>query len=367
MNKTRIALSAILIVLLALSPLVGCSACGERPAESTSFDASAGIDDNGYWKDITAGDYIELFDYENFSIPKDVHEITDEAVQEQIDTVLKSFSSTKVVDGKAAQEGDTINVDYVGKVDGVEYEGGSSGGKGADFVIGTSSFVDDFVEQLAGHTAGEVFDVEVTLPEDYSAEDLQGKEAVFSVTVNSVSESVLPELTDEFVAQHLAADNGWTTVEEMKTAISDDLQKAAVRGYVQDYLAQEVTVSSIPESLLQYQEDAMAAYYTAYAESYGVTVDELLSTYSDASSLEELIENSQEEIRFNTVYSLSVQAIAEDAGITATEEDVADYFLNIAGESDYSSYEEEVGLPYLKQIALGEKVVNLILEHVVYE
>lgn len=369
MKTRRIVLSTVLIALLALSPLVGCSACGEMPTESTTsstFSYSDGIDENGFWEGITATDYVELFDYEALEIPKDVHEIPDSSVQSQIDYLLSSYATVQEISDRPSEVGDTVNVDYVGTVDGVEYEGGSSGGEGMEFIIGTSTFVDDFVDQLVGHVAGDTFDVTVTFPEDYGNDTLNGKEVVFAVIMNSVGVKVNPELTDAFVAENLTESYGWKTVDELKEEISSDLQASAIQEYVQEYLA-TVEVSSIPESILQYQEDAFVFYYETYAEMSGLTLEEFLSTHGGATDMETLLLESQEDIRKSAVYSLTVQAIAEDAELSVSDEDVADYFLETMGEADYSEYEEQYGLPYLKQSVLTQKVLDIIEEHVVLE
>lgn len=370
MKTTRLIISFILVIILAATLLVGCSSCGSLPVEEPasgeeSFSYSEGLDENGFWKDVRALDYVDLFEYEGFSLPKDVYEISDEDVTTQVNSYLSSYSTTQPITDRAAQEGDNLNIDYVGSVDGVEFEGGSTEGAGTDVTIGTTQYIEGFLEQLVGHSTGESFDITVTFPEDYGNEELNGKEAVFAITINSISETILPELTDSFVAENLSADNGWQTVKEMKDAIAQDLQDSAIQDYLREYMATEVTLSSIPESVISYQERSFVAYYESTALAYSMELDEFLSSYVGVTSMEELLTNSQETIRSNAVYSLVVQAIAEDAGITVTEEDLSEFFLAM-GSSDYSSYEEQYGLPYLKQVVLGEKVLDLITEKSVF-
>lgn len=367
MKKTRLILSAVLAFALVAFVLAGCSACAapEVAEEDGTFSYSSGLDENGRWKDITATDYVTMFEYEALEIPADVHEITDEAVEEKIQSTLSNYSTQEEVSDRPAQDGDTLNIDYVGTIDGVEFEGGNTEGAGTEVTIGTSTYIDDFIEQLIGHNTGENFDIEVTFPEDYGNEELNGKDAVFNVTINAISETIVPELNDEFVATNLAETNGWTTVDDMRKGVYEDLQENAILTYVQEYLATEVEVSSIPESILAYQEDAMAAYYESYASMYGVELEEFLTSYVGAESMEALLEESQEDIRKSAVYSLAVQAVAEDAGIEITDEDVAAYFEEYFDSADYSSYEEQYGLPYLKQTAMSQRVLDFIVENAV--
>ena len=364
MKTTRFFLCTILAATLALSTLSACTS-SEENAEDAPFDYSEGLDDNGFWKDIKALDYIEIFDYDALPISKDVTEVPEEEVQSQIDMLLESFSTLEEVTDRPAADGDTLNIDFVGSVDGVEFEGGSTDGAGTDVIIGQTSYIDDFIEQLIGHNKGDTFDIDVTFPEDYGQEELNGKDAVFAITVNSISASVEPELTDEFVKENLSQGYGWNTVEELKKGLRDDMSEAAINSYVQDYLVEEVTVKSIPESILKIQEKALVHYYESYASQYGMELDEFLTSFLGVNNTEELLAQSQEDIRNNAVYTLSVQAVAEDAGIKVSEEDMANHFLVTTGSEDYSMYIEEYGIPFIKQTVLSQMVIDRIIENAV--
>jgi trigger factor len=343
------------------------SASASAATATGTFSYSDGIDDNGYWDGITAGDYVELYDYEAFPIPKATHEITDEAVQAEIDSMLASFATTTNVTDRAVVDGDTVNIDYVGSVGGVEFDGGSTDGAGTDVTIGVTSYIDDFLEQIIGHTPGDTFDINVTFPEDYGVDELNGQDAVFVTTVNYIVQTDTPELTDAFVVENLAATYGWVKATEVRDGIKADLQKAAIQNYIYDYLTTEVPVSSLPESLIAYEQEAMLFYYQEGADYYGMDLDEFLASYVGVSSVDELIEMSAEDNQLWIRYTLVVQAIAEAEGIVATEEDVATYFSEQMGLDDYSSYEAQYGLPYLKQSAMVQKVMDYLYDHVVLE
>lgn len=114
---------------------------------------------------------------------------TEEAVTatETADTQEQSETETLVTDTSVAvEDGDTVNIDYVGTIDGVEFSGGNTQGQGTDLTIGSGTYIDDFEEQLIGHYVGETVEVDVTFPENYGNDDLNGKDAVFQVTINGI-------------------------------------------------------------------------------------------------------------------------------------------------------------------------------------
>ena len=318
MKKYIAPFSIILAVVIALFTFAGCSTDQDT---TTDFTYSDGIDDNGFWENITALDYVELCDYESISVPSDIHEITDEAIQTEIDTILANYASdTQTVD-RAVEDNDTVNIDYVGSIDGVEFDGGSTDGAGVDVTIGVTSYIDDFLEQLIGHTPGESFDIEVTFPEDYGAENLNGQDATFAITINYIVETTLPELTDEFVLENLSSDYGWSTVTEMETDIKDGLQSLATASYVQEYIIENTNIISLPEALLEHQENSMLKYYQDYADYYGMEIEEFLSSYVGVATINELLQANSASITEAANLHLIIQAIAEDAGISVNAEE----------------------------------------------
>lgn len=377
--RTLKSLFCLFIILSALSfSLAGCGGKSDGDSSSATNGASSspsaiasaysdGIDENGFWDGVTARDYVELYDYDAFVVPSSAQTVSDADVQSSIDALLDGYSTSEQIKDRAVADGDTVNIDYVGSVGGVEFDGGSTGGMGTDVTIGVTSYIDDFLEQLIGHKAGDTFDVNVTFPADYGQENLNGKDAVFVTTVNYIVETKRPELTDAFVKENLTADYGWETVAETKDAVRADLHKAAIQAYIQRYLNNDVNVKSVPDSLVEYQKNVMVQYYQNYADSYGVSLDEFLNTYVGFASLDELISSNAESNVAAAKTSLIFQAIAEDAGIKATNSDVAEYFKKETGSEDYSQYEQNFGLPYIKQATLSWKVMDYLSEHCVLE
>lgn len=337
---------------------------GEAVAVDTdAFSYSDGIDANGFWEGVRALDYVEIFNYREMQIPNDVHYVSDDDIQNEIDRIHANYSSSGQVTDRAVVDGDKVNIDYVGSIDGVEFSGGSTGGAGTDVTAGSLGYIDDFLVQIIGHMPGETFNVEVTFPEDYGVDDLNGKDAVFVTTINHIVEVTLPEMTDEFVAENLSDEYGWTSVGEMKDGARTNLQKAAIQKYINEYFSNEVTVQSVPEKMTEYQEQAMLSYYKESAAYYSMELDEFLASAAGVASVDELIEVNRDNTAAAVTFYLVIQAVAEDAGISVSEADLGDYFAEYVGTSDYSSFEEQFGLPYLKQVVLCQKVIDYVAEN----
>ena len=385
------AVALLLAVLLATPLLAGCNAndsatgdastsTAQEEAQGTSSDGSGDasdgtegeavsfsydtyLDENGHWKDVTALDYVTLpDDYASIAIPSDEVVPTDDDVQGQIDYLASSFATTEQVTDRAVEDGDTVNIDYVGTIDGVEFEGGNTNGAGTDVTIGVTNYIDDFLDQLVGHTPGETFDVEVTFPEDYGVDELNGKDAVFSTTINYIEEQVTPEIDDAWVEENLSSSYGWTTVDEMRENIFDSLQANNVANYVQAYVTEGSEVTEVPEVIIESQRQLTLSQYQGYADTYGMTLKDMLAMVSGAESVEEFLELGAEGFEQTARSYLVYQAIAEDAGIDPTEDDVLAYFQSIMNVEDLTDLESAYGMPYLKLCTLVQQVEDMLTD-----
>ena len=337
---------------------------GDQPG-GVEFSYSDGIDENGFWVGIRALDYVDVFNYHAISIPADVHQVTDDAIQSEIDYILSEFPPVKQVTDRAVLDGDKVNIDFVGSVGGVEFDNGSTQGMGADVTIGVTNYIDDFLEQLIGHSPGETVNVEVTFPDDYYEATLQGKDALFVTEINYIIEEG-GELSDDYVAGTLFLYYGWMTVEDMISDIRANLKTSAIEQYIHQYFTTEVAVRSVPDQLVKYQESAMLKSYqelTLYY--YGIELEDFLINYQGYSSVDEFVEYMYSDNLTSATYYLVSQAVAEDSGIAASAEDVAAFFFEMNGSSDYSAYEIQYGLPYLKQVVLCQKVLDYIVENAI--
>ena len=132
---------------------------------------SSGLTEEGFLQGVTASEIVTLPQYKGIEVPQDVTVASAEEMEAELESILANYVEYEQVTDRPVEDGDTVNIDYVGSVDGVEFEGGSTQGAGTTVTIGVTSYIDDFLEQLIGHTPGENFDIEVTFPDPYAALD----------------------------------------------------------------------------------------------------------------------------------------------------------------------------------------------------
>ncbi len=366
MHKQHKIIALLAATALLAAPMAGC---GQQDEEYTY---SSGITQNGRWEGITALDHVELCPYEGIPVPPEAHEITVEAVQAQMEQYAAQFTTKEEIKDRAVQDGDTVNIDYVGSVDSVEFDGGSTQGAGTEVTIGVTSYIDDFLDQLVGHMPGETFDVEVTFPDDYGTEEsgnahLNGKDAVFVTTINHIVEEKEPVMDDLFVQENFSESKGWATVSEMREGIRQELQTSAVSNFIQNYIIDNSTVSQLPDSMLDYQEKSMLRYYEEYASYYSMDLAEFLPTYAGVANTEELLANNKESNTRSATFYLIAQAIAEDAGIEVKDADLRDYFQKYAGSEDYTQFKTHYGKPYLMMMVQSQNVLDHLQEKAVLQ
>lgn len=387
MKLTNLTRPAALMTAAALT--LSLAACGEKETEASStaetaspetaaateesaadpyayladFDYSSIFDENGYVAGVTASDYITLPEDLGLTLSDEANTVSDEDVADYInENIMVNYTETQEVTDRAAADGDTVNIDYVGTVDGVEFDGGSA--KGYDLTLGSGTFIDGFEEQIVGHTPGESFDVTVTFPEDYRATDLAGKEAVFATTLNYISESVTPELTDDFVKENLNESLGLDSVETLNTYISDMLLFSQQTNELYSQLSEKLTVEGeVPAELAKYFEDYYLSSPYLYAQMYGVSLDEFMQAngYDSAAAY---LESSRTYIDGAIQQTLILQALAEKYGITCTTETLENQFQEYFGSSDTSSYVNYYGENYLKMSILNDLVMEKLVEEV---
>ena len=332
------------------------------------FSFSQGLDENGNWQGITALNYVASFNHQALAIPASVHTVSEAEIQAIIDDMLVNHAAHEQITDRPVAHGDTINIDFVGSADGIEFEGGSTGGMGMYVTIGETQFIDDFLYQLIGHMPGTVVNVEVTFPEHYHEASLQGAEALFITPINYIAgDTIMPEFTDAFVEEHLGhfAEMGLETANDLIEHIQEFLQSSAIMEYLYEYLMTQVTVTSIPEPLFSYFTQTLLQEYTDEAMSWDMDLDTMLDAMG-FDSVEAFIEENRASIESEARFSLILQAVAEDAGIAVTIQDVTNFFIENFGTEDFSMFEEFYGLPWLKQFIRNEKVLEYIREQVIF-
>ena len=351
--------------------MAGCgrSASSGASSESTSLDLgsaadydyqnftySDGLDENGYWTGVKALDVVTLpEDYAAIPLKKADIEPTEDEVQSQIDSLLDQHATTAEVTGRAAANGDTVTIDYSGTVDGVAFTGGTY--SGYSLKLGSGTFIDGFEDQIVGHNVGDTFDVKVTFPEGYSdstdAEGntlvLSGKEAVFSVTLNGISEEVQPELTDAWVDETLGTSNDLHSVEALRAFYQQQLYQTNLQTAVMDYLLQNSTFGDIPKSVLDYQVTQCLNYYYTMGGYYGYELDAFVQMmgYDNADAMLAALADS---IESYAKEALVYQAVAEAMELAPTQEQI----------DAYSAYTDTYGANYCTMVAMMDTVTEAL-------
>ena len=340
--------------------------------KAADFNYSAALDENGYFTGVRALDYVTLpADYKALSVSAADVQVTDDELQTNLDYILSQFAETEQDTESTIQNGDSVNIDYVGSVDGIEFTGGNTNGQGTTVTAGSTQYVDDFLTQIIGHKPGETFDVVVTFPDGYDDSTdangdpikLAGQEAVFSVTINYIAKSVTPELTDEFISKNIDPKYG-STVEEFKDTVRKDVADANLEKYVTNYLTQNsVYADELPEAVTEYSSMMVLNYYCGYASAKNQTLTQFIQENLDADSIQALLDSNKEAIDNQAKRFLLYQALAEDQGLDCTDDDVKAYFEDL-GNTDYSDYQNFYGTNYLRMNAVGDKAFNNILASV---
>ena len=324
-------------------------------AEAESFDYSEGYDEKGFFEGVKALDYVKLLDYSSMEISDEVIP-SDDDVQTQIDKTLSSYTTTNQItdEDRLIEDGDTVNIDYVGSVDGVEFEGGSTEGNGTTVTIGVTSYIDGFLDQLIGHAPGENFDIDVTFPDPYTNnEELSGKEAVFNITINYIQETVTPEFDDDFIAENLP---DYDSADDYRQSIYDNLYKQNLYNELFQYVVENSEVKDVPDSVVDTVYNERYQYYSSIAAMYGVGMDTFLSANGlDDDSFREMCKT------FAGNY-LVLQAVMENEG-WEMDADTAKESLDFTDE-DYEKAVGVYGEPYVLFAASTDYVLGKLSENV---
>lgn len=324
MMKRKLFFAGLLVTMAAF--MFGCGKSGDKKAES--------IDD------INPDEYVTLGDYKNLEVNVDHYEVIDDEVKQYVDKDLESYVTNydlydyTATDKQIVSANDIVNIDYEGKKDGVAFSGGTA--QGAHLEIGSGRFIDGFEDGLLGASVGDTVDLNLTFPEDYSNEELKGQEVVFTVSINSIDESHMPDYDEAFFAD-LGIDNV-TNYDEYLDSAKEYIQSAcdqqnntAIETALWNVVKNGSEVSDIPQILLDEKLEELDADLQEYADQYGVDTDTMIGYMGyDADSYEEMRQSTAKE---EAEKDLICRAIAKAEGITITDDDV-----KAVAQEEYESY-----------------------------
>lgn len=316
-------------------------------------------------------EYVKLGEYKGLEVQVETPVVTDEEVNAQIERLLSDKSTTEEVTGRPVADGDVVNIDYEGLVDGEAFDGGSA--EGYDLTIGSGRFIDGFEEGLIGAEIGDQVSLNLTFPDPYDNNpDLAGKPVVFNVTVNSIQETVTPELTDEFV-QTLGDE--YQTVEDYTTALKNSLLEQKQQSIdsqtisdLQDMLLENCEILQYPEGAVDDYVAEMTDYYNEYAAAYSMTLDEFMQQNYGMTE-DEFNEEAQTMAEQNVGLELIYQAIAEAEGISISDEEYAELCTQYTSDFGFETEEEFVeyygGEEEVRANMLADKVLEFVADNAV--
>ena len=295
------------------------------------------------WPEVTLGEYKGL------EAEKDSTDVSDEEIDREIERLRKQNARLVSVD-RAAENGDTVNIDYAGTKNGVAFDGGTA--EGYNLVLGSNSFIPGFEEKLIGIKADEERDLDLTFPEEYHAKDLAGQAVVFHVKCNEVKFEELPAVDDDF-----AQDNDYDNLDAMKKAITERLQKSketvannAFTDHLVNAAAANMTVD-IPESMIEEKMDSLMDEYNRYISSQGMRFEQYLQMMG--TTYENFRATTRPAAETQTRTEVLLDAVAAAENIEVTEEDLNAEYDKMA--ETYSMKAEDIK-KYVDAEALTEQV-----------
>ena len=271
---------------------------------------------------VTVEPEVKLGQYKDLEVKARSTEVTDEEVDAEIKKLQEQQAELVLKEDQPAAEGDTVVIDFEGKVDGVAFDGGK--GENYSLELGSNTFIPGFEDQLVGHKAGETVEVNVTFPEEYPAEDLKGKDAVFETTIHEVKTKELPELDDEFAKD---VDEEVDTLVELKAKTRERLEaqkqnaaKEAIQEEVIDKAVENAEIGEIPGAMIEEDVHRQMDQYLAGLQQQGISADMYYKlTGSSEEDLHKQFESgAQKRVKTNLV----LEAIVAAEDIKASEEEI---------------------------------------------
>lgn len=341
-------------VLAAAMALTGLTGCGEDP--------------NPY-SELNLDDYLKVGEYKGVEVEAiDVTVSKNEIGDEIVAALEAAATDEKVKKGQPVENQDTVNIDYVGRIDGKEFEGGSA--EGTDLVLGSGTFIDGFEDGLVGHKVGEKgIKLNLAFPLNYSSEELQGKDVVFTVDINSATRKVQPEYNLEFVKTQ----GDYESTEEYEDAVEKQLKASkksealeSQKTEIWSQVLEDTEVKKYPKDMVQHYIDTYSAQIDTIAEEKDYTREEVMEQLYGITSEDVLQKQFKDSARLLVKQEMLIEYIAGKEGITYTDEEASELKENIESQGyDEEMVEQQTGRTmkqYVHIELLYEKVQDFLLD-----
>ena len=304
--------------------------------------------------------------YKGLTIEKVEYTVAEDDITTEINRLLEQNATEVNVDGRPAQNGDITVIDYSGAVDGVKFDGGTA--EKQNLTLGSGMFIPGFEEQVVGMNIGETKDITVKFPEEYHAEDLKGKDAVFTVTLHEIKEKKNPELTDEFVKEK----TGSESVEAYRLSVKERLEKANAQRAereIEDKIIKTITDASeveIPDALVEREIDNMVQQVSYRLMYQGLKFEDYLK-YTNQ-TMESYREGCKESAKEHVKTQLVIDKILTEEKIEATEEEINAKIAEQAtsvGKSveEYSAQISDKQRSYIENNVIIDKLFKMLKEN----
>lgn len=329
---------------------------GTSEATEPAYTEEDLVDDsNG---DLNILDYVDLGDYKGIELTKSITKVTDDDVTNEMESKAVELTGSDVT----VEDGDTAIIDFVGKLNGVAFDGGTA--SNYELEIGSGSFIDGFEDGLIGVKKGDTVDLNLTLPESYQSTELAGKDVVFTVTVNGVKRK--PQLNDEW----LAANTNYATLAEFAAETKQKLEDAAettasntLESSGLDQVISNSTVKKYYKSLIEQGESQYEKRLNAYASAYGKSLSELLAAQGMTES--QYQNQKQKQAVSYAQVAMVVYAIAQDAGLSEADAEYQTILNDLANNynMDAATFSSTYGESLVKSSVMSQYAMNYIVSN----
>ena len=323
--------------------------------------------------DVSNDGEVTLADYSNLEVYEAEAEVTDEDWEETLSSMLSSAATTEQVTEGTVEEGDSINIDYVGTIyDDYEFDGGTA--SATDITVGSSGYIDGFDDGLIGAEIGSTVELNLTFPDDYTYTttdedgeeiELAGLDVTFAVTINYRTDTITPEFDDDFVVDNYGF-YGYTTAEDFEEFVREEMRISNIINVIWDDYVESCTVVSYDQDEVDSYVAVIESYYESqYQSYYGVDID----TYLAAAGVDEEewneanIETAQENLKEKMVY----YAIAEAEGLVPSQEEYeeeAQLYVDANGLDSLEDLEEAYTKDEVVYAIITERVQEFLAENV---
>ncbi len=263
---------------------------------------------------------VKIGAYKGLEIKKYEYKVTKADIKKETEKILLREAKPVEVTDRACADGDTVNIDFAGKVDGEAFAGGTA--EGYDLELGSGTFIPGFESQVVGMKLGEEKDLTVTFPENYQADNLKGKDAVFTVKLNSIKGKELPELTDEYVKKHA----GCETVKEYSDKVKARLEKKAEndsRDQTENSIVEAICKTAeceIPQAMIESEIDTIVRDFSYKLMYQGLKLEDYISYMGQ--TMEQFRAQFAEQAKSRVLSQLVIEKIVKDENITASQEEI---------------------------------------------